>query len=118
MPGCRQAKAALPSSCRRLSTSLIRLPRRDLRDVVSVFTGHAAVARHLHIMKLIDSPTCKHCGLAEESTAHVICECDALSIIRFQFFGKPLLAVSEIQCLRVSDIIKFIRATKCFSIEV
>ena len=69
-------------------------------------------------MKLIDSPTCKHCGLVEESTAHVICECDALSNTRLQFFGKPFLVVSEIRCLRVSDIIKFIRATKCFSIEV
>ena len=69
-------------------------------------------------MKLTDSPTCKHCGLADGTTAHVICECDALSNTRLQFFGKPSLVVSEIQSLRVSDIVKFIRASKCFSIEV
>ena len=112
--GCRQAKAILPSPCDRISVSLRNLQRQDLRAVVGVLSGHAPVARHLFIMKLCDSPMCTRCGLAEETTAHFLCDCEAFSSLRLQLLGKPVLAVEEVKNLSVYDIAKYIRKSKRF----
>jgi len=34
--------------------------------------------RHHHLMGLTNSPLCRRCGAEEETSAHILCECEAL----------------------------------------
>ena len=56
--------------------------RTQTRAVIGLLTGHNTLRRHLHIMGLNDNPTCRKCGTEEETSAHIVCECEALEIGR------------------------------------
>jgi len=44
-----------------------------------LLTGHNTLRRHLHLLRLIDTPLCRGCGAKEETLAHILCECEALA---------------------------------------
>jgi hypothetical protein len=44
-----------------------------------LLTGHNTLRRHLYIMGLSNNPTCKKCGTEEETSVHILCECEALA---------------------------------------
>ena len=43
---------------------------------------HIQETRHLHLLGLHDSPLCRKCGVREETSAHILCECEALASLR------------------------------------
>ena len=47
--------------------------------VIGLLTGHNTLRRHLHVMGLSDNPTCRKCGTEEETSAHILCECEVLA---------------------------------------
>jgi len=51
--------------------------------VIGLLTGHYTLRRHLHIMGLGNNPTCRKCGTEEETSVHVLCECEALVPLRY-----------------------------------
>jgi hypothetical protein len=46
--------------------------------VTGLLTGHNSLRRHFFIIGLIDSPLCRRCGAKEVTSAHVLCECEAV----------------------------------------
>ena len=54
-----------------------------------MLTGHNTLRRHLYLMGLTDSPSCKKCGEQEETSAHVLCECEALASLRNAYSHAP-----------------------------
>ena len=44
----------------------------------AIVTGHGKTKAHLHHFKIIEEPTCP-CGTAEQTTDHVIFECETLT---------------------------------------
>ena len=73
----RQAREFVSGPHTDVKTRLLSFNRTQSRVVVGLLTGHNTLRRHLHIMGLSDSPFCRKCG-AEETSAHVLCECEAL----------------------------------------
>jgi hypothetical protein len=59
------------------NTRLLSFNGTQSRVVIGLLTRHNTLGRHLHIMGLRDSPLCRKCR-AEETSAHVLCECEAL----------------------------------------
>ena len=49
------------------------------RVVIGLLTGHNTLRRHLYIMRLSNNPTCRKCGTEEETSVHILCECEALA---------------------------------------
>jgi hypothetical protein len=58
---------------------LLPLTRAQSRVVTGPFTGHSTLRRHLHLMGLTDSPLCRKCGAEDETSAHILCWCEALA---------------------------------------
>ena len=58
------------------------------RAVIGLLTGHNTLRRHLHVMGLNDNPTCRKCGTEEETSAHILCECEALGSLRHIYLGS------------------------------
>ena len=58
------------------------------RVVIGLLTGHNTLRRHLHIMGLCNDPMCRKCGTEEETSVHILCECEALASPRHAYLGS------------------------------
>jgi len=65
--------------------------RTQSRAVTGLLTGHNTLRRHLHLLGLLDSPLCRKCGVGEETSAHILCECEALASLRHAYLGSFFL---------------------------
>jgi len=70
--------------------------RTQCRAVTGLLTGHNTLSRYLHILGLLDSPLCGRCGINEETSAHILCECEALASFRHAYLGSFFLAPEDI----------------------
>ena len=61
--------------------------RTQSRAVTGLLTGHNTLRRHLHLLGLLDSPLCRKCEVGEETSAHILCECEALASLRHAYLG-------------------------------
>jgi hypothetical protein len=78
----RQAQELILGPNIATKTALMSFNRAQSRVVTDLLNGHNTLRRHLHIMGLLDSPLCRKCGAGEETSAHVLCECEALATLR------------------------------------
>jgi hypothetical protein len=51
--------------------------RIQSRVVTGLLTGRNTLWKHLYLLGLLDSPLCRTCGVGEETSAHILCECEA-----------------------------------------
>jgi len=58
---------------------LLSFNRTQSRVVIRLHTGHNTLRRHLYIMGLSNNPTCRKYGTEEETSVHILCECEALA---------------------------------------
>jgi hypothetical protein len=55
-------------------------------------------------MGLIDSPICKKCEADEETSAHVLCESEALAALRYTYLGSFFLDPEDAGSLNLGAI--------------
>jgi hypothetical protein len=55
-------------------------------------------------MVLNDIPTCRKCGTEEEISVHILCECEALALLRHTYLGSFFLDPEDIRVLTVGAI--------------
>ena len=100
-----------------LSRDLVWVPGRNLwplirfqfRVVTGLLTGHNTLRRHLHLLGLHDSPLCRKCGVKEETSAHILCECKAS--LRHAHLGSFFLELEDIRRIGLGAIWSYSRAT-------
>jgi hypothetical protein len=66
------------------------------RAVIGLLTGHNTLRRHLYLLGLQDSPLCRRCGVMDEATTHIHCECEALATLRHVYLGSFFLEPKDI----------------------
>jgi hypothetical protein len=93
-------------------TGLLSFNRTQSRVLIGLLTGHNTLRRHLHIMGLRDSPLCRKCGAEEETSAHVLCECEALVTHWHTYLGSFFLDPEDIRELSLGAIWNFIKKTE------
>src|SRR5215469_5390372 len=69
-----------------------------------VITGNNTLRRHLCIMGLSNKPTCRKCGTEEETSVHILCECEALASLRHTRLGSFFLGPEYTRVLGVGAI--------------
>jgi hypothetical protein len=112
-PCCTQRQARELISGPNLATGarLLSLNRTQARAVISLLTGHKTLRRHLHIMGLSNNPICRKCGTEEETSVHVLCECEALASHRYTYQFSFFLEPEDIRVLGVGAIWNFATRT-------
>ena len=85
--------------------------RIQSRAVTGLLMGHNTLRRHLHLVGLLDSPLCRKCGVREETSAHILCECEALASLRHVYLGTFFLEPEDIRSLGLGAIWNFSKAT-------
>jgi len=73
----RQAWELMSWTCLSASARFLSLRRTQSRAVTGHLTAHNTLRRHLHLMGLSDSPLCRRCGTEDETSTHIVCECEA-----------------------------------------
>jgi len=90
---------------------LFSFNRTQTRFVIGLLTGHNTLRRHLHIMGLCNDPMCRKCGTEEETSVHILCECEALATLRHAYLGSFFLDLEDIRELGVGAIWNFAKRT-------
>jgi hypothetical protein len=62
-------------------------------------------------MGLGDNPICMKCGTDEETSAHILCKCEALASLRYTHLGSFFLDPEDIRELRIGAIWSFGKGT-------
>jgi len=57
--------------------------------------GHNTLRRHLSPNRAVG--LCRRCGAEEETSAHILCECEALASHRYAYLGSFLLEPEDIK---------------------
>jgi len=65
----------------------------------------------LHLLGLQDSPFCRKCGVSEETSAHILCECEALVSLRHAYLGSFFLELEDIRSVGLGAIWNYSKAT-------
>jgi len=78
--------------------------RIQSRVVTGLLTGHNTLRRHLYLLGLLDSPSCRKCGVGEETSAHILCDCEALASLRHVYLGSFFLEPEDIRSLGLGAI--------------
>jgi hypothetical protein len=84
--------------------------RTQSRVVFSLLIGHNTLRRHLHLLGLVDSPLCRRCEV-EETSAHILCECEALASLRHVHLGSFFLEPEDVKSISLGSIWNFSKDT-------
>jgi len=115
LKSCRQAKEAIDGLNHRRTKEMLRLPRKMLRLIVGVYTGHNCLNRHLSLLGLVNSPGCSNCNEADETALHYLCYCSHYGAVRTRIWGKPFLHPNEDLHIAVKDLLRFVTSSRRFS---
>jgi hypothetical protein len=62
-------------------------------------------------MRLSNNPACRKCGTEEETSVHILCECEALASLRYTYVGSFSLDSEDIMNPSIGTILKFGKGT-------
>jgi len=103
----RQARELIIGPDLATTAQLLSFNRTQSRVVIGLLTGNNTLRRHLYVMKLSNNPTCRKCGTVEESSVHILCECEALASLRHAYLGSFFLDPEDIRKLSIGAIWNF-----------
>ena len=82
----RKARESISDPTPITNTNLLFFHRTQYRVVNGLLAGpKKTLRRHPYITGLVDSPVCTRCEAEEEISAHVLCECEALTTLRHTY---------------------------------
>ena len=75
-----------------------------------LLTGHNSLRRHLHVTGLSDSPLCRRCGAEDETSSHILCECEAFASLRHAYLYS-FLESEDIKIISLGAVWNFSKVT-------
>ena len=69
------------------------------RAVTGLLTGHNTLTRHLYLLELLNCPLRRRRGVGEDTSARILCECEALASLRHAYLGSFSLEPEDIKSL-------------------
>jgi hypothetical protein len=79
--------------------------------VIGLLTGHNTLRRHFHLMGLTNSLLRRRCGAEEETSAHILCECEALVSLKHVNLGSFFLDSGDVNSLSLVVVWNFSKGT-------
>jgi hypothetical protein len=95
-PISRQARVLISGPSLGAKAKFLSSNRTQSRAVTGLLTGHNTLRRHLHLMGLSDNPLCRRCAAQDETSAHILCECEALASLRHAYLDSFFLDPEDI----------------------
>ena len=105
----RQARGLISGPNLATGARLLSFNRTQYRAVIGLLTGHNTLRRH--VMGLGNNSTCRKCGTEEETSVHILGECEPLASHRHSYLGSFFLDPEDIRMLGVGAIWNFAKGT-------
>jgi len=86
----RQARELISGPCLGAKARYLSFNRTKSRAVTGLLIGYNTLKRHLRLMGPSDSPLFRRCGAEDETSAHILCECETLASLRHAYLGSYL----------------------------
>jgi len=93
---------------------LLSFNRTQPRAVIGLLTGNNTLRRHVYVIGLSNNSTCRKCGTEEETSVHILCECEALSSLRYTHLGSFFVDPEDIRKINTGAIWNFGKGTWFF----
>jgi len=77
----------------------------------AVFCGQNILRRRFHLLGLSDSPLCRWCAAEEETSAHILCECEPLASHSSGSLGSFFLEPEDVKFRSLGANWNFSKAT-------
>jgi hypothetical protein len=103
----RQAQELFSGPCLGAKARFLSFNRTQSSAVTGLLTEHNTLRRHLHLTRLSNSPLCRRCGAEDETSAHILCECEVLASLRHAYLGSSFLDLEDIKSVSLGAIWKF-----------
>ena len=100
--------------CRVICRSMVCIltfSRIQSRVVTDLLMGHNTLKRHLYLLGPLDSPLCRKYGVREETSAYILCECEALASLRHAYLGSFFLRPENIRSLCLGAVWNYSKVT-------
>jgi len=95
----RQPRELISGPCLSAKARFLSFNRTQSIAISGLLTGRNTLRRHLHLMGLSDSPLCRRCGAEDETSAHSLCEYEALASLRHAYLGSFFLEPEDIKSI-------------------
>ena len=102
----RQAREFILGPSLGTRAKLMTLSRIQSRVVTGLLTGHN-LRRHLYLLGVFNSRLCRWCEAGEETSVHVLCECEVLASHKRAYLGSFLLEPEDIKNLNLGAICNY-----------
>ena len=83
---------------------LLKLNRMELSFIASLLTGHGHFKKHLNRLGVSPNSNCRFCG---ETSEHWLCECEAFSSLRWKYFHKSTVELTDYASLKINLFCEF-----------
>ena len=102
LPTLQTKKIFFPEIQPNQSNHLIKLPRDIFGRAARWLTGHCFLNRHNNLLNPIEfpNPKCRFCNWEQETSSHIICDCEALSLVRHFYFQEFFLPLAPIPFIK------------------
>jgi len=107
----RQARELILGPSLSAETGILSFHRTQSRVMIGLLTGHNTLRRHIHLMGVTNSPLCRRCRVEDKTSAHILCECEALASLRHTYLGSFFLDPEDITSLSLGAIWNFTKGT-------
>jgi hypothetical protein len=88
MAGHRQSKLIMGKPSQSLAADVLQLSRTQIRVVTELMTGLCNLRKHLHTIGIFkENPVYRLCNEEEETTFHIVFECEVLARQWFNLMG-------------------------------
>jgi ribonuclease HI len=113
---CRQTKIWFDKPNPRKSKEVMKLRRSEISVMVRMVTGHNHLRRQNNLLGLTESKLCRLCGESEETSSHIITDCDALWSERADHFQEFFLCPDNPKW-EVKQLISFLKVPRVAYLE-
>jgi hypothetical protein len=86
----RQARELISGPVLGAKAKVMSFNKTQSRAVTGLLTGHNTLRWHLYLLGLQDNALCRKCGAMEDTSAHILCECETLASLRHARLGSFL----------------------------
>jgi len=107
----RRARELISGPCLSARARFLSFNRIQSRAVIGLLTGHNTLRKHLHLLRLLGNPLCRRCGGEEETSGHILCECEALASLRHAYLVSFFLEPEDIKNITLVALWNFSKVT-------
>ena len=107
----REAQELISGPCLGAKARFLSFKRAQSRAVTGLLTRHNTLKRYLHLIELSDSPPRSKYGTEDKTSAHILCECEALASLRHVYLGSFFLEPEDIKSISLWAIWNFSKVT-------